>query len=217
MNTFLDNNTLRMHGEYSLIYPYQKLKGQCIAWNISCHCKNDFHFTSKLARDFLLTDFSFVLACLLSVIKTWPKSTWGRKGRLSYVLIPVHHWGKSRQELKQGRNLMAKQRPWRNTVYWFILQTLVNSLSYISQEHQEYLKGAWTFPHQALIKKIPHRLACRHFLSWGSSSPVTQNVSSWQNNPTRPGFMKRFIPASNDSGLTLPSGLKTNGLWIGTG
>lgn len=74
-------------------HAYQKLKGQCNARNTSCHCKNDCHFTSKLAHDFLLTDFSFALACLLSVIKTWPKSTWGEKG----VLIPVHHWGKSSQ------------------------------------------------------------------------------------------------------------------------
>jgi hypothetical protein len=99
----------------------------------------------------------------------WPKASCGEKGLFClHFQVTVYHWGKSGQELKQGKNLEAGTDT---------EATGERCLLACYQDHQA--RGGATHNGLALvcrswIKKMTYRLAhspvsYRHFLSWGSS------------------------------------------------
>ena len=65
----------------------------------------------------------------------WPWSTMTKSGRKGFIWlnfhIIVHHWKKSGQEFKQGRNLEAElmQSPWRGAAFWLAPHGLLSLLT----------------------------------------------------------------------------------------
>lgn len=80
----------------------------------------------------------FSLFCIV-VITFWPKAT-GGDGISFYILIILHHWGNSGQELEHDRipKVGTEAEAMENTIYGFIY-----SVSYTTQN---YLSRAATFP-----------------------------------------------------------------------
>jgi hypothetical protein len=76
----------------------------------------------------------------IAAMKTpWPKIKLGKKGLFSlYLQIIVHHWRKSRQELKQNWNMEAgaDARLWKDAAYSLASSGLLSLLSYRTQDHQ---------------------------------------------------------------------------------
>jgi hypothetical protein len=78
----------------------------------------------------------------------------------------VHHWGKSGQQLQQGRNLEAGTD---DGAWGLLLTALLSLLLYTTQIHQPSMVPPsmdCALPHQFLIKKMPYRLACSLSLSF---------------------------------------------------
>jgi len=77
--------------------------------------------------------------------------------------------GKTRQELKQGRNLEAEadEEAMSRFSYWLAPPGL---LSLLSIEHRITSSGmapptmTWVLSHQSLIKKMPCRLICYNWI-----------------------------------------------------
>jgi len=92
--------------------------------------------------------------------------------------IIVHHWGKSGQELTQGRQEPGG-RSWCRGHGGVLLTGLLNLLSYKTQAHQprdETTTLGLFLPHQSVIKKMGYRPAYsltlwRHLLYYGSHPP----------------------------------------------
>lgn len=95
-----------------------------------------------------------VLITLLIVINTLIKRHLGRKGLISF------YKSQSVIEGSQGTNpgWELKQRPLRNTAYWFAPYGLVSSLSYIAQDRLPRggtIRSGLAFSYQSLIEKMP--------------------------------------------------------------
>lgn len=105
----------------------------------------------------------------------------GRKGLISVYnpQLLVHHWGKSRQQLKPG-NLEAKTEAeaMKECSIPTCLPWLVQPIFFYTQDH--LLKGglAWALPHQSALKKSALQTCLqavleRHLLRWSSSDQMT--------------------------------------------
>jgi hypothetical protein len=102
------------------------------------------------------------------------KASWGGKDVfVLYFPIVVHHWRKSGQELKQGRNLKAGAAA--EAIGLFTGLFLLAYSAYFLIEPRITCPGMaiptmkWTLPHLSLIKKMPYRqILWRYPLNWGS-------------------------------------------------
>lgn len=150
-----------------------------IAWHISTP-----QYYSQLSNNNILSIWSWDLTqnrnlnngslgyCLRvsnAVIKYHDKRNFRRKGFISPYIFYIYHWGKLRQELKQGRGLEAELNAEAMMAYRLVLNGLLTLLSYgIQDNHQRMTPPKST---ESLIKKIPCRLAYslwRHFPYWCS-------------------------------------------------
>lgn len=113
---------------------------------------------------FSIINISFILYLIQLINQhwwtTWPKATWDERVYFIFNFLAVHHWEKSRQELKQARNLKAETEVEAIEESCF----LTFLLSYSSQDHHcrcGTVHSEWALPHQLPIMKLCHRLAHR--------------------------------------------------------
>lgn len=68
----------------------------------------------------------------------------------------THHWGKSGQELKKGKNLEAGTEAQAMACSQWLTQ-----LAFLYSPGMVPLTMVWAGQHQLLKKKMPHTLACQ--------------------------------------------------------
>lgn len=78
----------------------------CFLFEVSLHIQPSIY----LYLHIFIHSFVYHSSVTNTVLKhEWPKETWERKWLfVIYVQIIIHHWGKSRQELKQSRDMEAE-------------------------------------------------------------------------------------------------------------
>lgn len=95
------------------------------------------------------------------------KGNQARKGLVSLHLhVTVHHWRKSRQELKAGTKIDAVEGH-------HVLVCSYSSLGTQDQPPSSWSTASWTLSFQSSIEKMHHRLGHKpiplgHFLNWDS-------------------------------------------------
>ena len=154
------------------------------------HRKTTFEYSWLCWRQ-LKTELGVALVRVsIGATKHHKQATWEGKGLFclgSHII--VHHWRKSGQELKQGRNLEAgadaeamEECCLLVCSSWLVQPAFFIEATTTSPGMAPPTMG-WALPHQSLIKKMPYRLAhipisLRLFLCWGSL--FSDDNSLWQ-------------------------------------
>ena len=107
--------------------------------------------------------YNLCLRISIVVIKHYSqKAGWGGKGSYTLTALFIIAVSQVRNSNRVGIwRQELKQRLWRGTAHWLAPHGLLSLLSYRTQGHQP--RGCTThsgLPHQSLIKKTQHRLAC---------------------------------------------------------
>lgn len=117
---------------------------ECLPLNLSLHC-----WVSQLNSAFTHNPSC---PCPVSVITPWPKATWGEKAPFDWQ-IPIHHWERSGQELRQEPGAETKEEYCLKAgLAHFLKQPWPTCLGMVSPT------VGWTLIRQPLTKKCPSNM-----------------------------------------------------------
>jgi hypothetical protein len=110
----------------------------------------EFVFFYATAQRFHISIYAYVSLLSITVIKHLPNATCRRKGLFHLTMPRPQSISKGSQGINS--KLELKQRPWRNTAYWFVPQGLLILISYITQNHLSRSHTTHT-----MICSLPHQ------------------------------------------------------------
>ena len=127
----------------------------------------------------------------------------------------------SKEIQRINSKLELKQKPWRNTAYWFVPQGLFVLFSYITQDHRTRAHTTYTticcsLPHQSWIKKMPHMPTGQSDGGNSSTEVPSSQVILVVSNTNQHNNQNKQTKLKNERKKKVPQGQPDTLRWNGT-